>query len=144
VTESRRTYYLAAGLKNESVMRVHALMREANWECTYDWSKTGSVKSKGRFACMEVSVSELAGVDNAQVMILLLPGGRGTHVELGAAIARGKPVIVHGPDELFGFDDKTSAFYHHPLVVRAPSLEELPTAAESSRLMIHFGSRGLR
>jgi nucleoside 2-deoxyribosyltransferase len=45
-----------------------------------------------------IALAELAGIREADVLLVLLPGGCGTHVEIGAALALGKPVIIHAPD----------------------------------------------
>jgi nucleoside 2-deoxyribosyltransferase len=45
----------------------------------------------------KIALAELAGVREADVLIVLLPGGYGTHVEIGAALGLGKPVILHAP-----------------------------------------------
>ena len=72
----------------------------------------------------------------------LLPGGRGTHCELGMALAyaecTGAEVFVHAPDGsgFFEFDDRTCAFYHHPLVRRVVggTMAELAAVVDSKVL----------
>jgi nucleoside 2-deoxyribosyltransferase len=46
------------------------------------------------------------------VVIVLTPQGRGTHVELGIALALGKKVFIwHENDKYFKCTDDTSSFY---------------------------------
>lgn len=84
---------------------------------TYDWTAHGSVWREGPDRIREVAVAEIQGVLDADMVIVLLPGGRGTHTELGAAIAAGKTVLLVtlDPEDLEG--PRTCAFYHHPQVM---------------------------
>ena len=59
---------------------------------------------------------ELEAVKNADVLIVLLPGGFGTHVEIGAALALGKPVILHAPDYETLNKPYRCVFHYHPRV----------------------------
>jgi hypothetical protein len=45
---------------------------------------------------------------------VLLPGGFGTHVEIGAALALGKPVILHSPDQKTLETPYPCVFHHNP------------------------------
>lgn len=57
----------------------------------------------------------------------VLPGGRGTHVEIGLGIAGQKNVFVLAGDVAadFGRDGRTCAFYHHPLVTQCETWASL-------------------
>ena len=44
----------------------------------------------------------------------MLPGGYGTHVEIGAALALGKPVILHAPDFNTLETPYRCIFHYHP------------------------------
>lgn len=109
--------YIATGLGRAA---DHNLVRDAlaklEVECTYDWTVHGAVFSHGLERLREVAALEAGGVKDADVVVVLLPGGRGTHAELGMAIALGKPVILHSmnPRSDFGAEETTCAFYHHP------------------------------
>lgn len=110
-------YYIASRIENaERVKELHALFRAAGWSCTYDWSVHGSVRGEGvtRETLSRVALAEMNGVTDADVVIVLLPGGRGTHVEMGAAIAVETPLVLWSPDPErdFSCDERTSAFYH--------------------------------
>lgn len=86
-------FYVASKLSNaESVRRVHQALRDDGHTLTYDWTLHGPVWREGWKRCRQVSVFELEGVKDADVVVVLLPGGRGTHVELGAALAMDKHV----------------------------------------------------
>lgn len=86
---------------------------------TYDWTVHGSVWADGAARIREVATLELEGVLDADLVVVLLPGGRGTHAELGAALGAGRPVLLHSLDPiLLDASPETCAFYHHPLVRR--------------------------
>ena len=53
---------------------------------------------------------------DADVLVVLLPGGYGTHVEIGAALALGKPVILHAPDRKTLETPYLCVFHYHPAV----------------------------
>jgi hypothetical protein len=48
---------------------------------------------------------------NADFLIVLLPGGKGTHVELGIALAQHKRVYLYSANEDINDFSKTSTFY---------------------------------
>lgn len=126
-------YYIASGLANvEQVKRVKAKLDAAGWEHTYDWTVHGSVRRDGIGRLAEVAAAEIEGVYMADVVIVLLPGGRGTHTELGAALSmadcyireaeeKQEPrIVVYSPDPErdFAGSESTCAFYYHPCVER--------------------------
>jgi nucleoside 2-deoxyribosyltransferase len=80
------------------------------WERTFTW--TGKDKA-GNDEYRDLALAELAGVRDADVLIVLLPGGYGTHVEIGAALALGKPVILHAPDQKTLDTPYPCAFHYH-------------------------------
>src|SRR5689334_13794366 len=120
--------YVASGLKNfENVKRVQRRAIEVGGELTYDWTTHGSVGHLGPERVAEVARNEERAVERADVLIALLPGPdvqtsyRGTHVELGIAMALGTPIIVHSEDTAPFRCDGTGtpcAFYFNRSVLR--------------------------
>jgi len=95
-------------------------------ELTYDWTTHGSMQAQpDRWS--EVALAELNGVVLADFVVVLLPGGRGTHVELGAALASGTPVILQASgSEVLAAGGYNCIFYSHPGVeVVLGSMEDL-------------------
>ncbi|MGA2813598.1 MAG: nucleoside 2-deoxyribosyltransferase [Candidatus Acidiferrum sp.] len=90
---------------------LSAELQAHGWQRTYAWTALDSTTTEG-FA--EVALKEIAGVRDADVLIVLLPGGFGTHVEIGAALALGKPVILHAPDARTLETPYRCVFHHHP------------------------------
>lgn len=114
------TYYIATKLENHVAHNVlrDALTRRGH-HCTYDWTSHGAVWEQGLAVCERVAHLEADGVENADVVIMLWPGGRGTHVELGMAIALGKRVVlVTDVDGHHRACPDVCAFYHHRSVER--------------------------
>lgn len=64
------------------------------------------------------SDDELTGVESSDVLIAWLPGGRGTHVEIGSALALKKPVILCSAVPLVNEKPYPCSFYFHPGVRR--------------------------
>jgi len=111
-------FYIASKLENyQQVKGLASLLKQTGWEHTYDWTVHGSTKEMDVEALTSVGQKECDGVKNADVVIVLTPEDRGTHVELGMAIALNKVVyICHEDDKYFQCDDNTSAFYWLPNV----------------------------
>ena len=67
----------------------------------------------------EVAFNELRAVRDAELVVVLLPGGSGTHTELGLAIATraNKRIILWSErgDE-FNYDERACTFYFHPCI----------------------------
>lgn len=149
-------YYIASSLGNiEQTRRLHDFFTAAGHTCTYQWFNLhGSVydatKSWEEQASTLAAVAEagVLGVLNAGIVIVLLPGGNGTHVELGVALSiacasRMTCVIIAG--EAARLPKEPIAFWYHPAVLArvweadeaalfASLLKYLPTRAPASPL----------
>lgn len=113
-----RKVYIATRLENA---RAHNDLRDAlatlSVRTTYDWTTHGRVKDSAVQMCY-VATGEMRGIREADCVVALLPGGRGTHVEIGAALALRIPVVLFDPDgSLTNPGEETCAFYHHPGIV---------------------------
>lgn len=115
-----KRFYLASGLKN--MPAAEALLyrlRGLGLECTYNWLAHGSVKGEGPKRMREISGLEIDGVARADFVVVLLPGGRGSHVELGAALGLDKPVFLVAEDEhALKVAGEECTFHWHPRVTR--------------------------
>ena len=111
-------FYIASRLENHTqVQRLAKRLSALGWKHTYDWTMHVSAKVMDVETLKSIAQKELAGVKNADIIILLTPQGRGTHVELGIASALGKTVYIqHANDEYFKCDNNTSVFYWLPNV----------------------------
>lgn len=106
-------YYIATTLDNvEEHKKLKATLDLAgDYELTYDWTTHGSILGAREKRFVEVAALEANGVIAADVLVVILPGGRGTHTEFGMAVACGKPVIVVGPAEDLNRRGNPCVFY---------------------------------
>lgn len=111
-------FYLASGLENiENAKAISAKLREMGHTQTYDWTAHGDVRSQGAWRMSEVSEKEVGAVMDADLVLVLLPGARGTHTELGAALASKrtksqKEIWIYSADgSAFESNSNTCAFY---------------------------------
>lgn len=137
-------FYIASALENADKVRdLKAALEHAGWHHTYDWTVHGSVQGESADRLAEVAMAETIGVLEADVVIALLPGGRGTHTEFGMSL--GATVLALGleriglvnnvrrrhviysptPEHDFGGDGRTCVFYHHLLVERFADLDKM-------------------
>lgn len=108
-------FYIGASLSDANQVRSLCeyleVESDGEAECTFKWFDIGDTEPAWtEERRREVSELEIEGVRDADRVILILPGGRGTHAELGAALACGKPVLLLSETE-----PKFSLFYHHAL-----------------------------
>jgi Nucleoside 2-deoxyribosyltransferase len=109
-------FYIASKLENhEQVKLLASLLKRSGWEHTYDWTLHGSAEEIDIETLKSIGQKEYDGVKRADIVIVLTPQGRGTHVELGIAAALEKVIyICHEDDKYFQCDDNTSTFYWLP------------------------------
>lgn len=104
-------FYIATRLENAGQAReVAEALKAAGHLHTYDWTVHGSVQLE---RLEEVSMLEAKGVMDADIVIALLPGGRGTHVEIGIGLGASKPVLLCAEQEDTFTGPDVCAFYRH-------------------------------
>ena len=104
-------FYVGSGMKNCKLVNCYAkLLKENGWEQTYDWVKNVS-DDISRDDMIRYASLESQGIIDSDVVIILLPAGRGAHIELGMAMALNKEVFLCSvTDEEFNIEN-TVAFY---------------------------------
>ncbi|HEU64123.1 MAG: hypothetical protein KR126chlam4_00048 [Candidatus Anoxychlamydiales bacterium] len=116
-------FYIATSLlraKDHNIVRDALL--DLGHTITYDWTTHGNVKCTTIENLKRVSQNELLGVKKADILVVLIPGRHGTHVELGAALASDKKIILLSQEEKYFVPcDDTNAFYHHPNCIHVVS-----------------------
>jgi len=128
--------YVATGLEHaHRAWLVGYALRAAGHAITYDWTTHGSVQGEGFARLAEVAQAERDGVAVADLVIAILPGGRGTHVEIGMALGYGIPVALLIQN---GCYDAECAFYSLPEIDRRAwaTLTELIDGAVGAAAMI--------
>lgn len=126
-------FYIGSGFKNCALVNYYAKVLEENgWEYTYSWTK---------HICDDVTEDDLIkyarleqkGIIDSDVVIILLPAGRGTHIELGMALALNKKIFLCADTkEEFGIEN-TVNFYELPDIVKLAG-----TADENIREIIRL------
>lgn len=111
-------FYIASRLENyQQVQSLADKLNAVGWEHTFDWTRYASASSTDPHTLMSIGQKEFDGVKDADIVIVLTPQGRGTHVEFGMAIALNKTIyLCHTDDTYFKCDDNTSSFYWLPQV----------------------------
>jgi len=107
-------FYIASALDNVLAVRELAgiLVEDYGWVWAYDWTKHWSVPPESLQRTAEIAEEEIDGVYDADVIIGLLPGGRGTHMELGMGlVTEDCRVVVCGAPDSFYQDGRLCSFY---------------------------------
>lgn len=109
-------FYIASKLDNhQKVQKLAHLLKDFGWKHTFDWTNYISPQSLSAQNLRDIAQKELKGIQDADFVIVLTPQGKGTHVELGIAVALNKVVFLcHGDDAYFRCNGDTSAFYWLP------------------------------
>lgn len=123
--------YIASRLTNiDNVRLLRDELIKREHEITYDWTEHGSLQHSPE-QWKEVATKELQGVLDADVVIVIMPGGRGTHVELGAALAikqdgaHDKDIIMQGSQQQCRDGASYDCIFHsHPLVQRTEIIND--------------------
>lgn len=120
-----KTFYIASSLNNrEQVRFVSNELVKRGYIHTYDWTTNKQVNTLEKLR--EIGKKEKEGVKSSDFVVVLLPGGKGTHIELGMAIAFEKNVFLYSPDRSIDDPTNTSTFYHLPELVKCfGSLDDL-------------------
>ena len=107
-------FYVGSGMKNCELVNYYAkLLKENGWEQTYDWVKNVS-DDVSLEDMIEYATLESQGIVDSDVVIILLPAGRGAHIELGMAMALNKRVILCSSTKEGFSIENTVAFYELP------------------------------
>lgn len=108
-------FYIASSFSNKQAVRqVSEELKSKGFVHTYDWTKNERASSFEQLS--KVGNFEKDAVMEADFMIILLPAGKGSHIEFGIALGQGKPIYLYSSDEEVNNFDTTSTFYHLPQV----------------------------
>ncbi len=85
-------FYIASGFQNKHIVHfVSGQLKEAGWHHTYDWTKNERAVNQEQLR--EIGEAEKNAIKEADVFLLILDGGNGSHTEFGMAIALEKKYI---------------------------------------------------
>ena len=111
-------FYIGSGMKNCELVNYYAkILKENDWKQTYNWVENinddVSIEDMTAYAKLESQ-----GIIDSDVVIILLPAGRGAHIELGMALALNKKIFLcSATKEEFSIEN-TVAFYGLPSIVQ--------------------------
>ena len=115
-------FYIACGHPQvDHAKQIAAILTRNGHEQTFDWTEYGDLCHEDSTRMEEVSYLELRAVTDAELVIVLLPGGNSTHTELGVALASrsNKRILVWSEDgSCFEDANKLCPFYYLPVVER--------------------------
>ncbi|WP_225442685.1 GNAT family N-acetyltransferase [Paenibacillus lycopersici] len=104
-------FYIASSFRNIANVRLAAiLLKHGGHVQTYDWTACSdealSLEELG-----EIGLGEMKAVLEADVFIMMMPAGKGSHVELGLALGRGKQIILYSETDEIHAPESTTTFY---------------------------------
>ena len=104
-------FYIASSYKNiDKVRYVSEKLKAKGFIHTYDWTLNENVSTLERLK--RIGEEEKQAVLQADFVVVLLPAGKGSHIELGIALGNEKTIYLHSPDKEVDNIETTSTFYH--------------------------------
>ncbi|MGD6965187.1 nucleoside 2-deoxyribosyltransferase [Rossellomorea vietnamensis] len=116
-------FYTASSFKNiESVRNINKELQRIGYIHTYDWTQNDRATSREELE--RIGREEKRAVMESDFIIVLLPAGKGSHIELGVALGLGKKIFLYSPES--ADLAAKSTFYHLPEVEQCfGSLDDL-------------------
>ncbi|MFD2922187.1 nucleoside 2-deoxyribosyltransferase [Halobacillus naozhouensis] len=104
-------FYIASSFKNiDKVRYVSEQLKAQGYVHTYDW--TQHEKASTLEDLKQIGQQEMNAVAESDFIVVLLPAGKGSHIELGIALGLNKKVILYSPNNEINNFTTTSTFYH--------------------------------
>ncbi|TLS37304.1 group-specific protein [Pseudalkalibacillus caeni] len=104
-------FYIASSFKNiDNVRYVNRKLQEKGFIQTYDWTINENVTSLEELQA--IGRLEKEAILEADFVVVLLPAGKGSHIELGIALGTGKKIYLYSPNKEIDNIETTSTFYH--------------------------------
>ncbi|CAN7403880.1 nucleoside 2-deoxyribosyltransferase [Rossellomorea sp. LjRoot5] len=127
-------FYIGSSFANKDHVRyVSDRLEQKGFIQAYDWTRNERASTVKDL--QHIGQNEKDAIIDSNVVIIMLPGGKGSHVELGIALGLEKRIILYSPnDEVHDFAN-TTTFYHLPEVEKCSgSKEELLEYVLESRI----------
>lgn len=111
-------FYIGSKFSNHpAVNTVSCALIKEGFKHTFDWTK--GIHQEDSFENMlRYSLAEKKAIEDADIVIFLLPGGRGTHIEIGMAIALEKKIYICSSDSSDFDEEHTVNFYELPNITK--------------------------
>lgn len=111
-------FYIGSGFKNSNLVNYYSEKLESlGLEHTYNWAKNIK-ETETKEDMINFSRLEIEAILNADLVIILLPAGRGTHVELGMALALNKRIFLCADTSEVFDSTNTVNFYEIPEITK--------------------------
>ena len=125
-----KNFYVASSFRNmDAVIYVTKQLVNKGYVHTYDWTKNADAREENTLTfedLKEIGQQEKNAVIESDFIVVILPGGKGTHIELGIALGLRKKIFLFSPDRAIDHVETTSTFYHLPEVEKCyGTLDEL-------------------
>lgn len=109
-------FYIGSGLKNSKIVNEFSKrLQNYGWEHTYNWAEK-EIGNETMEGLIKYATLEQKAIEESDVVIIILPAGRGTHIELGMALALNKKVYLYSNSQEEFDIENTVAFYQLPSV----------------------------
>lgn len=130
-------FYVASSFRNiEKVRKVSKQLKSKGYIHTFDW--TNNVKASTLEDLKQIGEKEKNAVAEADFIVVLLPAGKGSHIELGIALGLNKRIILYSSDGEINNFSTTSTFYHLSGIEKfIGSLDELVEYL-TSNVKVHY------
>lgn len=121
-------FYIGSRFSNiEKVRALRNHLLNNGHTHTYDWTTNDRATSLEDLRA--IGTNEFEAIKASDFVVILLPAGNSSHVELGIALGAGVPLFIHDATNRFDDVETTSTFYHLPHVIQLTgSLEDVPRA----------------
>lgn len=104
-------FYIASSFTNiEKVRELSSFLQNKGLAQNYDWTQNERAATLGDLK--EIGEKELAAVLEADFLVVLLPGGKGSHIEFGIALGQGKKIFLYSENDEMNNFETTTTFYH--------------------------------
>jgi hypothetical protein len=125
-------FYVASSFKNiEQVRYICEQLKLKGFTHTYDW--TQNERAANYQDLQRIGQAEKQAVMESDFLVVLLPAGKGSHIEMGIALGLEKKIFLNSPNEEVKNMAETSTFYHLPQVKACyGNLDNLVNAIVSS------------
>lgn len=105
-------FYIGSGMKNCELVNYYAnKLKDNGWNQTYNWVENVNADVSME-DMIEYAKLESQGIIDSDVVIILLPAGRGAHIELGMALALNKKIFLCSNNKEDFNVENTVAFYN--------------------------------
>lgn len=129
-------FYIASSFKNIELVRyVSENLKNRGYIHTYDWTVNENVTTLEELKI--IGEKEKTAVIEADFVVVILPAGKGSHIELGIAIGNRKNIYLYSPNKEIDNIETTSTFYHLPEIEKCfGTLDELVEIIDNKSLKL--------